>query len=160
MGHEPAWPFHNHTNDPLHTGTEVRDRFWRMLAEANCQAYLCGHSHVYSTYRWLGNADPARWQNYTSKIIPGAIGVWQIDAGRAAGPGHSEDRVLVHCRVTEECIQVETHVSAKGSGGFGPWRVPPDAKNALHRFKVYPDPKANLPASEPKAAPGPLTVSP
>lgn len=151
MGHEPAWPFHNHTNDPLHAKPDERDRFWRMLAEANCQAYLCGHTHVYSTYRWLGNGDPGRWQDYTSRIIPDPLGVWQIDAGRSAGLGHSEDRVLVHCRVTEECIQVETHVSAKGPGGFTPWRVPPDGKNATYRFKIYPEAKSNLPPAAPKA---------
>jgi hypothetical protein len=147
-GHEPAWPFHAHTDDPLHAPQDDRDRFWRMLGEVNCQVFLCGHTHAYSTYRWAGNEDPGRWRGYTSKIIPGPLSVWQVDAGRAAGPGHGVDRVLVYFKVTPECIEVETHVSARAGGGFAPWQVPPDAKNAQYRFKIFPNPKDNLPGTK------------
>lgn len=147
--HEPAWPFHRHTGDLLHGTSEERDRFWQLLADSNCQLLLTGHTHAYSTYQWLGNADPDRWQKHTSGIIPGPLGVWQIDAGRAAGPASHQTRVLVYCKVTDECIEVETHVAAATSKGDRPWQVPPDARNARYRLKIYPEVKSNLPAGAP-----------
>ncbi len=65
-GHRPAWPLGSrHPKDALATSPELRDRFWKALAEGGCQLYLCGHTHNYSTIK--------------------IEGVWQLDVGHARG---------------------------------------------------------------------------
>jgi calcineurin-like phosphoesterase family protein len=65
LGHEPAFPENRHTDDSLNEFPDNRDRFWRLLEEHEVNAYLCGHTHVYSSHR-----------------NPGGF-TWQIDAGNA-----------------------------------------------------------------------------
>ncbi len=65
FGHEPAFPFHRHTADSLNKYEANRDAFWALLERESVVAYVCGHTHVYSTYRPPGSA------------------VWQIDVGNA-----------------------------------------------------------------------------
>jgi hypothetical protein len=46
---------------------ENRDRFWNLLVDFGVKAYICGHTHNYSSADFNG--------------------VWQIDAGHARGTG-------------------------------------------------------------------------
>ena len=147
-GHRPAWPLGGrHDNEPLAASADLRDRFWKALADGGCQLYLCGHTHSYSTYQWLGNDDPNRWQGHTSKIIPQAAGVWQIDAGSVRGSGSAYDRVVLYFRVTDQAIKIETHIWPKAAGSKGRYDVPINTKETRSQFEIFPDAKDNLPAS-------------
>jgi hypothetical protein len=151
-GHEPAWPFYRHTEDSLANHPENRDRFWKMLDETDCQIYFCGHTHRYSTYQWLGNDDPARWEGYTSTLIPKPVGVWQIDAGCVRGTiaDNAFDRVIVYCKVTHRKIEVSTYISKRlGEGRFSSWEIPDNVvssrRRSLFRWDILSDPDKNLP---------------
>jgi len=50
IGHEPAFPENRHVGDSLDALPAERDRFWNLLNERKVLAYICGHTHVYSTY--------------------------------------------------------------------------------------------------------------
>lgn len=65
FGHEPAFPFHRHVDDSLNKYEANRDAFWALLERQAVVAYICGHTHVFSTYQHDGG------------------GVWQIDVGNA-----------------------------------------------------------------------------
>jgi hypothetical protein len=74
FGHEPAFPQPDadngrirHSGDSLDKYPGNRDAFWNTLAAYNVTAYICGHTHNYSTYK--------------------QDGVWQIDVGHARGIG-------------------------------------------------------------------------
>lgn len=76
IGHEPAFPYVRHVGDSLDAYPENRDAFWQLLEDHDVTAYICGHTHYYSTHR--GNKD-------------GVGDVWQINPaaagfGRASGP--------------------------------------------------------------------------
>ena len=139
-GHRPAWPFGGrHDKEPLAKSDELRDLFWKTLADGGCQLYLCGHTHNYSAYRWLGNEDPHRWQGYTSRIIPQAAGVWQIDAGSVRGAGSAYDRTVLYFRVTAEAIEVEAHICPKALGRKGHYEVPDNNGMMRYRFRIFSD---------------------
>lgn len=77
FGHEPAfpqpdatWGTRRHVGDSLDKYPAHRDAFWQLLAERRVTAYIHGHAHQYS--RLLRD------------------GVWQIDAGIAAGTGRQD----------------------------------------------------------------------
>ena len=153
-GHRPAWPFGGrHDKEPLAESTDLRDRFWKTLADHGCQLYLCGHTHSYGAYRWLGNEDPNRWQGHTSKIIPEALGLWQVNAGSVRGEGSAYDRTVLYFRVTDKAIQVETHIWRKADGAKGKYELPPNTDTELYQFEIYPDLKDNLKA-QPKSPAG------
>ncbi|MGC9313001.1 MAG: metallophosphoesterase family protein, partial [Sediminispirochaetaceae bacterium] len=72
IGHEPAYPLPDeesgrlrHENDSLNIYEENRDLFWNTLSTEGVEAYLCGHTHNYSSDQFDG--------------------VWQIDVGHARG---------------------------------------------------------------------------
>jgi hypothetical protein len=74
FGHEPAFPQPDadngrirHAGDSLDKYPGNRDAFWNVLAVHNVTAYICGHTHNYSSIE----------QN----------GIWQIDVGHARGIG-------------------------------------------------------------------------
>ena len=74
IGHEPAYPLADegsgrlrHENDSLNKYGSRRDAFWALLETHGVKAYICGHTHNYST------------ENFGS--------VWQIDVGHARGTG-------------------------------------------------------------------------
>jgi len=74
FGHEPAYPQPDEENgrlrheyDSLNQYPENRDRFWNVLVTFGVKAYICGHTHNYSSVNFEG--------------------VWQIDAGHARGTG-------------------------------------------------------------------------
>ena len=76
FGHEPAFPYLRHIGDSLDQFPEHRDAFWQLLEDHDVTAYVCGHTHYYSTHQ--GNKDRVGdvWQ-----INPASAGF-----GRAAGP--------------------------------------------------------------------------
>jgi len=143
-GHRPAFPFGRHADEPLANSLDLRDRFWKTLADNGCQLYLCGHTHSYNAYRWLGNADPNRWHGHTSKIIPDPLGVWEINVGSVRGMGSAYDRSVLYFRVTDRAIQVEAHIWPRSAGKQGRYEVPPDTDQLPYRLEVYPDLKENL----------------
>lgn len=74
FGHEPAYPLPDeesgrlrHEYDSLNQYPANRDRFWETLKSYGVSAYICGHTH-----------------NYSSRIINGLL---QIDAAHARGTG-------------------------------------------------------------------------
>ncbi len=74
LGHEPAFPYNRHVGDSLDAYEDNRDAFWSVLEQYDVHAYICGHTHVYSTHK--GD------KNHVGDV-------WQIDAG-AAGNGDNE----------------------------------------------------------------------
>ena len=168
-GHEPAWAYVRYDKAALGDHPESRDKFWKLLGEQNVQIYFCGHSHNYSAYQWLGNNDPNRWKNYTSKIIPGPIGTWQIDAASTRGniKRNANNNVILYCKVTDEAIEVECYISLKGGTKeeptWGKWHVPEEGAKLpgpqiprRFRWKIYPDIKKNLPAKQASKAAEPV----
>ena len=74
IGHEPAYPLPDeengrlrHENDSLNQYVSQRDAFWTLLETHGVKAYICGHTHNYSTEKFGS--------------------VWQIDVGHARGTG-------------------------------------------------------------------------
>jgi hypothetical protein len=73
IGHEPAFPQPDaapphrlrHDGDSLNAFPANRDAFWSALAAHGAKAYICGHTHNYSTIK--------------------VDGVWQMDVGHARG---------------------------------------------------------------------------
>jgi hypothetical protein len=73
VGHEPAFPQPDaappyrlrHDGDSLDAFPTNRDAFWSSLAAHGVKAYICGHTHNYSTIK--------------------IDGVWQMDVGHARG---------------------------------------------------------------------------
>ncbi len=73
IGHEPAFPQPDsapphrlrHLGDSLDAFPAHRDAFWALLTAHGVKAYICGHTHNYSTIK-IG-------------------GVWQMDVGHARG---------------------------------------------------------------------------
>ncbi len=73
VGHEPAFPQPDaapphrlrHLGDSLDAFPANRDAFWSLLAAHGVKAYICGHTHNYSTIK--------------------IDGVWQMDVGHARG---------------------------------------------------------------------------
>ncbi len=79
FGHEPAYPQPDeengrvrHAGDSLNLYSVNRDRFWNALSSHDVTAYICGHTHNYSTFQ--------------------KDGVWQIDVGHARGAGDTGAR--------------------------------------------------------------------
>jgi predicted phosphodiesterase len=141
-GHRPAFPMGNrHPLETLAETFEHRDSFWRMLNANGCQLYLCGHTHAYDTYQWLGSKDPNRWLHYTSTMP--ASGVWQINAGSVRGDGSRYDRTVLYFRVSDTAISVETHIWPKDSKTPG-YRRPANTAQTLYQFEIYPDIARNL----------------
>ena len=64
FGHEPAFPLDRHVGDSLDADPEMRDEFWKMLADNGVQAFFCGHTHHLSIVKDQG--------------------VYQIDTGEVA----------------------------------------------------------------------------
>lgn len=97
IGHEPAFPrgdeYNNrkrHVGDSLDKYPGNRDLFWDLLDSADVTAYICGHSHNYSTYL--------------------VEGVWQIDAGHCRGTGDEgapSTAMLIH--VDEDKVSFDTY---------------------------------------------------
>ncbi len=75
VGHEPAYPQNRHVGDSLDFFPTERDDFWNLLNLHNVYAYLCGHTHYYSTYS-------------TGPTV-------QIDLGNAGNPGDPEQTFAV-----------------------------------------------------------------
>ena len=72
IGHEPAYPLPDeesgrlrHEDDSLNSHETNRNSFWNLLASHSVKAYICGHTHNYSTEK--------------------TGGVWQIDTGHSRG---------------------------------------------------------------------------
>lgn len=97
FGHEPAFPqpdaqtgITRHWQESLDQYPAARDRFWELLKEHQVVAYFNGHTHGYSAVK--------------------IEGVWQIDAGHAAGTraGPSPGTFLV-VHVVGGQVAVETY---------------------------------------------------
>lgn len=83
IGHEPAFPqpdadtgLLRHEYDSLNKYRANRDRFWNLLRTHGVTAYVCGHTHCFSTVNIIDSG------NQSSEDIGG---VWQVDAGHARG---------------------------------------------------------------------------
>ena len=97
IGHEPAFVFSDeeslrirHEEDSLNQYLRERDYFWKLLEEYEVDAYLCGHTHNYSSYD--------------------INGTWQIDSGHMRGIG--DDGALstfVFFTVYDDVINVDTY---------------------------------------------------
>ena len=138
--HAPAWPFGRHVGESLDHDPENRDRFWALLGQYGVEACFVGHTHKVSTFQWLGNwgnIGRGRWPaedegRYTSRIIPDAIGTWQIDSGAARGVATSDyDRAFVHVIVDATQMQFRVWVDDDG------WRVPANCVDMHGRPNVY-----------------------
>jgi hypothetical protein len=88
--HEPAYPLPDeesgrlrHAEDSLNLHLTNRDRFWSLLESSGVTAYICGHTHNYST------------------ALFGTV--WQIDVGHARGWGDRGSKsTFVMCYVMED----------------------------------------------------------
>jgi hypothetical protein len=86
FGHEPAFPKGNHVGDSLDERPQTRDRFWSLLQSAGVQAYLCGHTHSYST-----------------TLRPGTS-LWQIDVGNA---GNGSPLTFLDVTVSDSAVRFD-----------------------------------------------------
>ena len=106
IGHEPAYPQPDadngrvrHLGDSLDQYPATRDRFWRLLKDQGVRAYICGHTHNYSTVM--------------------LDGVWQVDAGHARGRGDTGARstfLMVH--VDGGTVAVDAYRDSYGNGPY------------------------------------------
>ena len=99
FGHEPAFPFHRHLDDSLNVHAANRDAFWALLEKESVVAYICGHTHVFSTYRHEGGQ------------------VWQIDVGNAGNDSTFLDG-QTFLSVTVDAYQVGFEVCRNHEGSF------------------------------------------
>ena len=73
VGHEPAYPKNGHVGDSLDLYPTQRDALWNLLeSDTRVKAYLCGHTHTFSTHRQPGGR------------------VWQIDVGNAGNDNYDD----------------------------------------------------------------------
>ncbi len=77
VGHEPAFPQNRHVGDSLDLYPDDRDAFWSLINSHGVYAYLCGHTHYYSTY-----------SDATGDTV-------QIDLGNAANSPESQQTFVV-----------------------------------------------------------------
>ena len=98
FGHEPAYPQPDkdsgrlrHGNDSLNQYPVNRDRFWNTLSTYGVKAYICGHTHNYSTYL--------------------KDNVLQIDAGHARGEGDNgaKSTFLMFYIMNDDSVWVYTY---------------------------------------------------
>ncbi len=132
IGHEPAFPENRHVGDSLDAYPEERDRFWNLLNERQVLAYICGHTHVYSTY-----------SDATGPTI-------QIDLGNAGNPSITGNpQTFVIFDVTDQ--QVDAYVydgfqDEPYSGGFS-FSMPVPAPVYKAQNPSPADGAANVPTS-------------
>ncbi len=90
FGHEPAYPLNAHIGDSLDAHVTNRDNFWNLLENKNVQAYICGHTHMYSKYQ----------------KTPGKT--WQIDVGNAGNPSHADPfQTILNTTVTPSKVRFD-----------------------------------------------------
>jgi hypothetical protein len=99
FGHEPAFPFHRHLYDSLNKYEANRDAFWELLEREAVIAYVCGHTHVFSTYQPPGST------------------VWQIDVGNAGNDSSFLDGQSFRS-VTVSRAEVQFEVCRNRDGPF------------------------------------------
>lgn len=104
VGHEPAFPQNRHVGDSLDAYPAERDRFWTLLNQRKVIAYLCGHTHYYSTYK--NSAGPTV----------------QIDLGNAGNPSVTGNpQTFASFNVTDQNVDVYVYDGLQNesfSGGF------------------------------------------
>ncbi len=102
FGHEPAYPFNRHVGDSLDAHLENRDAFWGLLESYNVDAYICGHTHVYSKYQKT------------------ADGTWQIDLGNAGNDTDANGYTFLDVTVSDTAVTFDVwrDLDGAGSGGF------------------------------------------
>ena len=108
FGHEPAFPFHRHLYDSLNKYEANRDAFWGLLEREAVIAYVCGHTHVFSTYQPAGST------------------VWQIDVGNAGNDSSFLDgQSFLSVTVTNAEVQFEVCRNHDGPFSCAPgWSQP------------------------------------
>jgi len=91
FGHEPAYPFNRHVGDSLDKYPANRDAFWALLDAEGVQAYICGHTHVYTKYR------------------PTPGGAWQVDLGNAGNDSSeaSDPQTFADITVTNTAVRYD-----------------------------------------------------
>ena len=95
VGHEPAFPQYRHIGDSLDANPTERDAFWQLLNDRGVYAYICGHTHYYSTY-----------SDATGPTI-------QIDCGNAGNPGEPEQTFVVF-EVTDSDVTWQVYRGLRG----------------------------------------------
>ncbi|MFB3891919.1 MAG: PEP-CTERM sorting domain-containing protein [Phycisphaerae bacterium] len=101
IGHEPAYPFNNHVGDSLDKYPTDRNAFWSLLEQYNVNAYIVGHTHVYSKYQ----KDPGK--------------TWQFDAGNAGNDNMGNGQTFINITVTDTTVTYDVWRDADGAGGPG-----------------------------------------
>jgi len=90
IGHEPAFPENAHIGDSLDADRDERNRFWQLLSDYGVLAYICGHTHWFST--------------------ESVDGVLQIDVGNAGNPVHGEPhQTFVVFDVTADNVYIDVY---------------------------------------------------
>ncbi len=106
FGHEPAYPQPDADNGVLrHLGDSLdkypanRDRFWSLLEDSQVTAYICGHTHCYSSVQFDG--------------------VWQVNTGHSQGIGYTVTRntfIMIH--VLDDAVTFETYRDNYNGGPY------------------------------------------
>lgn len=97
VGHEPAYVFPDddtktlrHADDCLNKYPIERDNFWNILSEFSVTAYICGHTHCYSS----------------EKVNE----VWQINIAHTCGYGDiSTKSTFIHAICYKDQVQFKTY---------------------------------------------------
>ncbi len=97
FGHEPAFPYNRHVGNSLDAYPANRDAFWAVLEQYDVHAYVCGHTHVYSTHQ--GDKDHVG-------------NVWQIDVGAA---GNGDDETFLSVVLNDLEVRYDVYDNSSGA---------------------------------------------
>ena len=98
FGHEPAFPLNRHVGDSLDKYVDDRDAFWDLLEGEGVSVFICGHTHVYSTYQQAGG------------------GVWQIDVGNAGNNTYGDGLTFLDITVDDLSVTYSVWRDVGGTG--------------------------------------------
>ena len=101
FGHEPAFPYNRHVGDSLDANETSRNAFWNLLEIDGVTAYICGHTHYYSSHQ--GDV------NHIGKV-------WQLDAGNA-GNDQGDGKTFFDVIVNDSSATIDVYRDA-GTGTF------------------------------------------
>jgi len=93
FGHEPAFPSYRHLTSSLNKYPTNRDAFWDLMESRGVNAYITGHSHLYTKFQRLGGD------------------LWQIDTGNAGNESESspDGQTFLNVVVSDTEVQYEVY---------------------------------------------------
>lgn len=101
FGHEPAFPYNRHVGDSLDANETSRNAFWNLLETQGVAAFICGHTHYYSSHS--GDV------NHVGKVL-------QLDVGNA-GNDQGDGKTFFNVIVSDSSATIDVYRDT-GTGTF------------------------------------------